>query len=121
MGDHAAQLAVAADRNGLQEVRHHHHGTDVGTIERDERAHVVDPVTDTSQRLVYKLCVCVVGHNFFVVVLGVKESKREILYRMILDNFLVQLNELPGGQNHHAANNDEQNNSANNTNLPSHQ
>ena len=72
LGDDAAQLAVAADRNGLQEVRHHHHGTDIGTIERDQRANVVDPVASASQSLVHELCVRVVRHNLLVVVLSMR-------------------------------------------------
>lgn len=44
--------------------------------------------------------------------------EREIKNRVILNDFLVQLNKLPGRQNHHSANNDKQKNTANDTHLP---
>ena len=91
----SAQLAVAADRKSLEEVGHHHHGADIGTIESDQRANVVDPITNAPQSLVDQLSIGVVGLNFLVVVLRVKLGNNT--NRMVFNYFLIQLNKLPGG------------------------
>lgn len=57
--DQAAEL-LRAERQHRQEIRHHHHRTDVGTVQGDQRAHVVDPVARVAGDLEHQLCVRVV-------------------------------------------------------------
>lgn len=113
--DQTAHLQIGTDGHGLQEVRHNHHGTDVGTVQRNQGADVVQPVAARTQSLVHQLSVRVVGLDRLVVVLPVKH--RHNACRMVLVDLSVQLHQLIGGENHHAANQHEQENARNDTHL----
>ena len=113
--DQTAHLHIGADGHGFQEIRHNHHGTDVGTVQRNQRADVVQPVATGAQSLVHQFSVSVVGLYRLVVVLPMKHGYNSC--RMVLINLSVQFHQLIGGENHHSAYQHEQENTRNNTHL----
>ncbi len=113
--DQTAHSHVRANGHGLQEIGHDDHGTDVGAVESDQRADVVQPVAAGAQRLVHQLGVGVVGLDGLVRFLGVKQGLKADGVHLV--DLLVQLDELVGGEDHHSANQGEQEDAGNDTDL----
>lgn len=112
--DQTAELLGSHRKDG-EEIRHHHHGTDVGTVQRDQRTHVVDPVTHIAGDLEHQLCVRVVRVDLRERLLLVKgKCHRNRRHRVHL---VVDIDQLVRGQNHHAAHQHEQEQTRDDTDL----
>ena len=88
-----------------EEISHHHHRTDVGTVQGDERTNVVNPITNIASNLEHQLGVRVTSLN-----------GGECIFRHRL-NLAVNINKLIGSENHHSAHQHKKEQAGHNTDL----